>query len=470
MFRFFDRDSVRNCQGASRREFLRVGSLALGGLSLPGLFESKALASTQGRMIKDKAVVLLFLQGGPSHIEFFDPKMEAPVEFRSVTGEVQTRIPGITFGGTFPRLASMTDKIAVVRSFGSNNADHQNYISTAGGNNEYKAPMGAIYSRVAGTINTQTGIPTNCIVIPEAVSPGLKLGSNFETQSMKSLQGSGMLGPAFAPFDPSGGGDLKKNLELHLDRDRFGDRRSLLTELDGFKRRMDKTRVMDNISVYQQQAYEVILRGIAQAFDITREDPKTLGKYDTSSIFKQEELQKYFDMKRSSNLLGKQMLLARRLVEAGCNFVTVCDAGWDMHANNNSPKNMAGMFPMGNQVDHAVAAFIEDLEQRGLSEKVLLVVTGEMGRSPRINKNGGRDHYGNLTPLLFAGGGLKMGQIIGQSDRNASNPATEKYTPQHLLSTVMNVLFDTGEVRVANDVPPGVTRLISDGKPIRELF
>src|SRR5205085_882825 len=106
----------------------------------------------------------------------------------------------------------------------------------------------------------------------------------------------------------------------------------------------------------------------------------------------------------------------------------------------------------------------------GLSEKVLLVVTGEMGRSPRINKNGGRDHYGNLTPLLFAGGGLKMGQVIGQSDRNASNPATEKYTPQQLLSTVMNVLFDTGEVRVANDIPTGVARLVADGKPIRELF
>ncbi len=470
MFRLFDKGNVRDCQGVSRREFLRVGSLALGGLSLPGLLSSKALAASSGRMVKDKAVVLLFLQGGPSHIEFFDPKMSAPAEFRSITGEVQTKIPGITFGGTFPKLAAMTDKIAVVRSFASGNTDHQKYLSVAGANNPFDAPMGSLYSRVAGTINTRTGIPNNSIVIPEAVSPGLKLGSNFETNSMKSLLGSGKLGPAYAPFDSSGGGDLKKNLELALDRERFGDRKSLLAELDNFKRKMDSTRALDNVDVFQQQAYDVILRGVAQAFDITREDPKTLGKYDTSLIFKQEDLQKYFDMKRATNLLGKQMLLARRLVEAGCGFVTVCDAGWDMHANNNSPKNMAGMTPMGSQVDHAVSAFIDDLHVRGLSDKVLLIVTGEMGRTPRINKNGGRDHYGNLTPLLIAGGGLKMGQVIGQSDRNASNPATEKYTPQNLLATVMNVLFEVGELRVASDIPTGVVKTMTEGKPISELF
>jgi uncharacterized protein (DUF1501 family) len=469
MFRLTDNRPVRDCRGASRRDFLRIGSLALGGLSLPGLLASKAKASAQNRFVKDKAVVLLFLQGGPSQIEFFDPKMSAPVEFRSVTGEVQTKIPGITFGGTFPRLASMTDKIAVVRSFASGNTDHQKYLSVAGANNSFDAPMGAVYSRVVGSVDARTGIPTNCIVLPEAVSPGLKLGSNFETGSLKSLLGSGALGPSFAAFDPSGGGELKKNLELRLDAQRLGDRKSLLNQLDGFKRQMERTHALDSVDVFQQQAYDVILRGIAQAFDVSREDPKTLGKYDTSHIFKQEDLQKFFDMKRSSNLLGKQMLLARRLIERGCGFVTVCDAGWDMHANNNSPKDMAGMTPKGLQVDHAVAAFIEDLEQRGLSDKVLLIVTGEMGRSPRINKGGGRDHYGNLTPLLIAGGGLKMGQIIGQTDKNASNPTTEKYTPQHLFATVMNVLFDTGEVRIATDVPTGVAKLVSEGKPIREL-
>jgi len=470
MFRFRDSQPVRNCSGVSRRDLLRIGSLALGGLTLPGLLAQRAHAATRNHLVKDKAVVLLFLQGGPSHIEFFDPKMTAPAEFRSVTGEVQTKLPGITFGGTFSKLGERADRIAVVRSFASGNADHQNYISVAGAGNMYKAPMGALYSRVAGAINTQTGIPTNSIVIPEAVSPGLKLGSNFETNSMKSLLGAGDLGPSCTPFDPSGGGDLKKNLELKLDKDRFGDRHSLLAQLDGFKRNMDRTKALDHVDTFQQQAYDVILRGIAEAFDITKEDPATIAKYDTSGIFKQEDLQKFFDMKRASNLLGKQMLLARRLVERGCGFVTVCDAGWDMHANNNSPKNMEGMKPMGSQVDHAVSAFIDDLHDRGLSDKVLLIVTGEMGRSPRINKNGGRDHYADLTPLLLAGGGLKMGQVIGASDRNASKPATDKITPANLFATVMNVLFDSGEARLANDIPANIAKLISDGKPIRELF
>jgi uncharacterized protein (DUF1501 family) len=470
MFRLTDRQAVRDCQGPHRREFLRVGSLALGGLSLPGLLRQRAMASSANRLVKDKAVVLLFLQGGPSQIEFFDPKMSAPVEFRSITGEVQTKLPGVTFGGTFAKLGERAERIAVVRSFASGNADHQNYISVAGASNPYKAPMGALYSRVAGTINSRTGIPSNCIVIPEAVSPGLKLKSNFETKSMQSLLGSGELGANYTPFDSSGGGDLKKNLDLKLDADRFGDRRSLLTQLDHFKRQVEKTKALDNVDVYQQQAYDVILGGIASAFDIGKEDPKTLARYDTSKVFKQEDLQKFYDMSRTTNLLGKQMLMARRLVEAGCGFVTVCDAGWDMHANNNSPKNMEGMKPMGSQVDHAVSAFLDDLHDRGLSDKVLLIVTGEMGRTPRINKNGGRDHYGNLTPLLLAGGGLKMGQVIGQSDKTASNPISEKYTPQHLFATVMNVLFDAGEARIATDIPPNIAKLVSDGRPIKELF
>ena len=191
---------------------------------------------------------------------------------------------------------------------------------------------------------------------------------------------------------------------------------------------------------------------------------------DTSKLFKLTDLTKWHDMKRASNLLGKQMLLARRLVEAGCGFVTVSDCGWDYHANSNSPKNMAGIWPMGGQVDHAVSAFIEDLEQRGLSEKVLLVVTSEMGRTPRINNNGGRDHYGKLTPLMLYGGGLKMGQVIGASTPKAEEAATHPYGPANLLATVMNVLLDTGKVRTMNGIPRDVASAVADGQVIRELF
>ena len=174
-------------------------------------------------------------------------------------------------------------------------------------------------------------------------------------------------------------------------------------------------------------------------------------------------------MKRASNLLGLQMLMARRLCELGCGFVTVSDCGWDYHANNNSPKRMAGIWPMGGQVDHAVSAFIQDVHERGLSEKILLVVTGEMGRSPRLNKNGGREHYGNLTSLLLSGGGLKMGQIVGASDRHASEPATRPYDPKHLMSTVMHTLFDIGKLRVTDGIPKEVIDAITAGEPIEEL-
>ncbi len=470
MFTLLDVGHARGGPDCSRREFLRVGGLGLGGLTLAGLLAAKARAGDAGRLVKDKSVVLLFLQGGPTHIELFDPKMTAPEEIRSTTGEVQTALPGVTFGGTFPELGKRANKIAIVRSYASNNADHQNYLSVVGAGNPLGAPMAALYARAVGAANPKTGVPSNILIKPEAARPGLKMGQNFETDALKGLLTAGQLGATYGAFDPSGGGELKQDMELKLPRERFDDRRELLNRLDSFRRQVESTGALDGADAFQRQAFDVIVRGVSQAFDLSKEDPKTLEKYDTSRLFNMEDLNKWNDMRRSSNLLGKQMLLARRLCEAGCGFVTVTDAGWDMHANGNSPKKMAGLPMLGGQVDHAVAAFIDDLEERGLSEKILLIVTGEMGRTPKLNRDGGRDHYANLTSLLLAGGGLKMGQVIGQSDRTASSPATEKYTPKELMATVMNVLFDTGELRVSRAVPTNAVQVMTDGKPIPGLL
>lgn len=457
----------RDCQGLRRRDFLKIGGLSLAGMSLPQLMAAKALGASQG-YVRDKSVVLLFLQGGPSHIEFFDPKMTAPSEIRSVTGEVATKHAGVTFGGTFPKLAALADKFSIVRSYGSKNGDHSyQSITTAG--NSLKAAMSAIYARVAGANHPQSGMPRNILVLPEAVKDGLKLGSNFETGALPTLTQPGDLGPNYGAFNPSGGGELKANLELKIGAERLIDRRSLLGQLDGLKRAAESQQLLAGADRFQQQAFDVITGGIAEAFDLRKEDPRTVEKYDTSKLFKAEDVQRWGDMKRSTNLLGKQLLLARRLCEAGCGFVTVSDCGWDMHANGNSPKHMTGLYSLGQQVDHAVAAFIEDVRARGLEDKILLIVTGEMGRTPKLNNNGGREHYGELTPLLVFGGGLQMGQVIGQSDANVTRAATEPFAPADLFGTIMHTLFDAGKLRLDSAVPQDILRAVERSRPIPGL-
>ena len=469
MLTLCDRIYDRNCQGVSRREFLKVGGLGFGGLlTLPQLLAARSQAAALGHLVKDRSVVLLFLQGGPSHIELFDPKMTAPSEIRSITGDVQTKLPGITFGGTFPKIAAMADRVTVVRSYGSQNANHTYHQVTA--DNPLNASFGSIFSRVAGTNHPTTGMPSNILVLPEAVHDGLKLEKNFETDALGTLTQPGELGPTYAAFNPAGGGQLKEDLELRVGAERLTDRRQLLAGLDQLRRRADDSKLFDGADRFQQQAFDVIARGVADAFDLSKEDPRTIDRYDTSKQFKASETQQYYDMRRSSNLLGRQMLLARRLCEAGCGFVTVSDCGWDMHANRNSPRFMAGIYPLGHQVDHAVAAFVDDVRERGLSDKILLIVTGEMGRTPQLNKNGGRDHYAPLTSLLFAGGGLKMGQVIGQSDAHAAQPAGTPYNPSHLLATILHWLFDVGQLRLQTNIPREIVRLSENLQPIDGLI
>ena len=470
MLTISDTGCAHTCQGFTRREFLRVGSLGIGGLTLAGLLRAKADASGIGQAVTGKSVVLLFLGGGPSHLETFDPKMTAPSEIRSIFGEVPTAHAGISFGSHFPQLAKLAKKFSVVRSFQSKNTGHQ-YVPVTTARNPTEAAMGALYARVVGTNHPRTGTPLHTLVKPEAVAQdGFKIGRNFETGHLPGLTQTGALGRSYQAFDPSSGGPLQRNMELAIPAERFSDRRQLLNQLDRIRRQADVSGQIDGLDKMQQQAYDVITGGAAAAFDLSQEDPRTVARYDTSHCFNNEEVQRWGDMRRSTNLLGRQMLLARRLVEAGCGFVTVSDCGWDMHSNGNSPKGMAGMKWLGPQVDHAVAAFIEDCESRGLRDEVLLVVTGEMGRTPRINKNGGRDHYGELTPLLLYGGGLSMGRVVGRSDASASLPATEAYNPTHLLATIMNTLFNIGELRLNASVPRDVANVVQSGEPIGPLM
>jgi hypothetical protein len=411
---------------------------------------------------------MLNLQGGPTHIETFDPKMTAPVDYRSINGEVKTCIPGVTFGNQFQKLAKLANRMAVVRSFAHNVSSHGPAAElVASGGNITKAAMGALFGRVVGISHPQTGVPSNVVVPPLAAGPEYK---GLEYDPTKRVTGAGTLPSPYAAFDPSVGGELLGDMKLQLSQERFGDRRSLLNELDRVKRRLDENGTVGGIGRFQQQAFDVLLGGVSDAFDISKEDPGTVARYDTGHIrFSQATAASATYIANSQPIaLGKQMLLARRLVEAGCGYVTVTSNNWDWHGPKHSVPIMLPV--QGAAVDHAVSVFLEDLEERGLSEKVLFILTGEFGRTPRLNGRAGRDHWGNLCTLVLAGGGLQMGQVIGQSDRLASRPASDRVTLENLLATVMETMFDRGLVRISQDrVPTNIANAVLAGEPIRQL-
>jgi len=363
--------------------------------------------------------------------------------------------------------ASVVRDKAVVRSYRHGIGSHgPAALHVAAGGNPTKACMASLYARVAGITNPRTGLPNNTIVIPAAISPDYKDLSAVPQR----VTDTGTLPPAYKAFDPSKGSTLLEDMKLNLPAGRFDDRKSLLREFDQLRRRVDSQ--IENTSTFEQQAMNIVLRGMSAAFDLSKEDPRTLARYDTGAIkpdagtMKRNSYAKQF----SPVALGKQMLMARRLVEAGCGFVTVTCTGWDMHGGGKEYTITDGMPVQAPAVDRAASAFIEDIIQRGLYEKVLLVITGEFGRTPKINAKGGRDHWGNLCTLAFAGGGLKMGQIIGASNKTVSEPARDQVSSSQLLGTVMHTLLDIPNLRLRNNFPAEIQRVITNSQPIKQLI
>ncbi|MBD3675084.1 MAG: DUF1501 domain-containing protein [Planctomycetaceae bacterium] len=452
----------------TRREFLRLGSLAMGGAAVAPLLSLEAQAAVKSAVLTGKSVIFLFMHGGPSQIETFDPKMEMPAEIRSATGEVSTRIPGVTFGGTFPKLAQLADKISIVRSFTTGNGNHD--IKPIVGKDTFGANLGSLYARVAGTNHPTTGLPNNVALFPRAVDPErMERIKNFGR-----FDATGEIGAAYAPFIPGAGGDLQENMKLKLPLDRIGDRQTLLSSLDVARWVLDNSSNAGKIDSLRTQAFDTILGGAADAFDLSKEDAKTVERYDTAPLVKPDDISKrwnnYERYVDNAMTLGKLLLMARRLCERGVGFVTVTtNFVWDMHADNNNAGVDEGMRYMGLPFDHAVSALIEDIHQRGLENDILLVCCGEMGRNPRINARGGRDHWGALAPLMLSGGGLAMGQVIGQSKRDASQPLTSPQTIQNLLATVLHTQFHVGELRLQQELPGDLTRTMASWDPIPGL-
>ncbi|MSU41263.1 MAG: DUF1501 domain-containing protein [Pedosphaera sp.] len=453
----------------TRRNFLSVGSLALGGLALPQLLRAQEAIKQSGGVVKDKTVVFLFMHGGPTQTETFDPKMDAPSGIRSATGEVRTTLPGVSYGATFSKLAKLAHKSAIVRSFttGDGNHDIKPVVSAA----TFKANLGSIYARVAGPNHPRTGMPRNLALYPQAVDPA----TGPAITNFGQFGATGPLGPAYTPFAPSGDGDLKRDMKLTIAPTRLDDRRALLGGLDQWRRSLETGSITEGLDRFQAQAFDTLGGGVAEAFDLSKENPRTLERYDTSGLMDVNRISRrwnnykhYGDHVKS---LGKLMLLARRLAERGAGFITVTTSFvWDMHADSNNATVTEGMQYVGAPFDHAVSAFIEDCEARGLGDKILLVCCGEMGRTPRINRSGGRDHWGGSAPLLLYGGGLKMGQVIGQSTKDGGEPAADPVTIPNLNATIMHTLLDPGVARTLTGLPREVAQVINGAPPIHQLF
>ena len=452
--------------GLSRRSFLQVGACGLSSLGLSQLMAASG-EDDPWRLFSGKTVIFLFQHGGPSQFETFDPKMSAPGSIRSMTGATSTNVPGTEFGGTMNQLAKHADKFTIVRSYQTGSSAHK--IQPVVSADTFGANIGSYLSRIIGTNNPKNGMPLNVAAFPNAVvedEPG-------PFNNFGRFADAGPFSKGFEPFVPGTGGNFQEDLKLHIDRLRLDDRKALLRNLDKIKRQVDADGSLEGLDKFQSQAFDVVMGGVSDAFDLSHEDQQTVDRYDTGHLTRFDEWKDKNNKnhyKANSNSLGKLMLLARRLAERGCGFITITTSFvWDMHADQNNLGMVRGMDYVGSPFDHAVAAFIEDVEARGLQDDILLVATGEMGRTPNINARAGRDHWGGLTPLLLYGTGIPRGHIIGQSAKDGGTPATTPVRTPNLIATCLHTLLDIPQLRLRVDVPGEALKVITGAEPIPGL-
>ena len=413
-------------------------------------------------------MIFLFQHGGPSQFETFDPKMDAPREIRSVTGEIRTSVPGVTFGRTLEKLAKLADRLTVVRSFVPGDSAHD--IKSIVGKHTLQANLGSLYSRVAGPLRPGTAMPTNVALFAKAVA----LDAQEPLSKFGDFTSGGEMGAAYRPFVPGVGSQAQADMNLALPIQRLDDRQGLLIALDDWKRDMDTNSVLGAMDHTQQMAFDLLRRGVSQAFDLKDEDPRLIARYDTAPLLPRDKISsawkniKHYGDNAAS--LGKLLLMARRLCERGVGFVTVTTGFvWDMHADVNNAPMAVGMDYVGRPFDHAVSALIEDIESRGLRDKIMLVCCGEMGRTPRLNAKGGRDHWGNLGPLMIYGGGTSGGRVIGESSKDGGEPADDAVGIPELVGTVLNTLIDANHARLIDGMPIPLLNLLNNGARINGL-
>ncbi|HSH92911.1 MAG TPA: DUF1501 domain-containing protein [Roseimicrobium sp.] len=436
--------SARFCDGISRRNFLKIGALGLGGLSLPQILQAE---SKSGIKQTQKSIIMIYLPGGPPHQDMFDLKLDAPSEVRGEFKPISTNVPGIQICEHLPLMSRMMDKMVPIRSIVGSEGGHDNFQCYTGRSQRNQPPggwptFGSAISKLQGAADP---------AIPPFI--GLENRTQHRPYNMAT---PGFLGVPHQSFRPAGEG--KNDMVLNgVSTDRLSDRRALLAGFDNFRRDVDSSGLMEGVDAFTQQAFGMLTSSkLANALDFEKESKKTIERYGKGDPKPKGD---------ASPLLTEQFLMARRLVEAGCRVVTVGFGFWDYHGNNFG--NARNDFPL---LDRGVTALVQDLHDRGLDKDVSVVVWGEFGRTPTINKDAGRDHWPRVSCALLAGGGMKTGQVIGETDRLGGEATDRPVTFSEVFSTLYHNLGIDVNTTTIDDLSGRPQYLVEPGsQPLKEL-
>lgn len=436
----------RNCDGTTRRDCIKLGLGSLVGGGFVGALRSTAFGKISSTQRQANACILIWLDGGPTHYETFDPKPLAPLEIRGQYSTLQTCVPGIQFSQHMNRLASITDKLAIVRSIRHNQGNHGagNHYMMTGAPPRIPVGCGAFVSfhpSLGSVTASELGAPEG-------------LPAYFSMPRMSRSGGPNFLGARYAPFvvsdDPNQESFRVRDVALPsgLQGDKFYDRQTIRENIDRLQRYEDE-RIGDPVlaldDFYKQGVQLITSKEAQHAFDISQEDNSIRDQYGRSSF-------------------GQRALLARRLVEAGVPFVTLYEGGWDHHT-----KIFERLDKRLPSFEATIAALIEDLDDRGMLDSTMVVALGEFGRTPKVNGNAGRDHWSNAMSVMFAGGNTPGGQVVGATDRQGYAAMERVLSPENFVSTIYAKLgIDPGKIFYTPQGRP--VHLVSDAEPIEELM
>jgi hypothetical protein len=439
----------RFCDGVSRRSFLKIGGLALGGISLPQLLQAEAASGKRSH----KAVIMVFLSGGPPHQDMIDLKPDAPAEIRGEFKPIATNVTGIQISEHLPRIAAMADRFAFIRSLVGSEGRHDAFQCVTGRTHDRQPAggwpsFGSHVSKLQGAVHP-------------AVPPFVSLSPRMKTATWGDPGQPGFLGLTHAPFKPNTDG-LGDMVLKNITAEKLADRKSLMASFDGLRREIDSSGALVGADKCTEQAFNILTSSrLAEALDLSREDARLRDRYGRGS----PEPAGYGD---AGPLLNDYFLAARRLVEAGVRCVTLAYGRWDWHGKPHGTtfENAKGHFAM---LDRGLTTLIEDLEARGLDKDVSVVVWGEFGRTPKINKEIGRDHWPAVGCAMLAGGGMKTGQIIGSTDRQAAFAKDRPVHFQEVFATLYQNLGLNVETATVTDFTGRPQYLVDGYKAMPEV-